>query len=215
MIYTIALTALVWLAVMEPWFDRRQLPIGGSQSTWLFVLLDVLLALLVYRRADLWAGGRRVLVLLAGGFAALAGAHALVGWQRDAGSIQPGSLAASSMIIAPAVIGVAALIPSMAGTPSGAEQALKLRWSQLFGLAIASLVPVGAMALMLLVDEASRATVTVISASTLGIVLLSLTRMWGLVDQVRELTERRGHDRLAAMVEHSSDVVMLADQNGR
>ncbi len=213
-IYTIALTALVWLAVMEPWFDRRQLPIGGSQWTWLFVGLDVLLALLVYRRADLWMAGRRVLVLLAGGFAALAGAHALVGWQRDAGTMQPGSLAASSMIIAPAVIGVAALIPSMAGTPSGAEEALKLRWSQLVGLAIAALVPVGAMALMLLVDEASRATVSVISASTLGIVLLSLTRMWGLVNRVRELTERQGHDRLAAMVEHSSDVVLLTDQSG-
>jgi PAS domain S-box-containing protein len=32
---------------------------------------------------------------------------------------------------------------------------------------------------------------------------------------VRLLTEQRGHDRLAAMVEHSSDVVMLADQHGR
>ena len=71
------------------------------------------------------------------------------------------------------------------------------------------------MALMLVVDEASRATVTVISASTLGIVLLSLTRMWGLVNRVRELTERQGHDRLAAMVEHSSDVVLLADPSGR
>ncbi len=191
-----------------------QLPIGGSQWIWLFVGLDVLLALLVYRRADLWAAGRRVLLLLAGGFAALAGAHALVGWQRDAGTIHPGSLAASSMIVAPAIIGVAALIPSMAATPSGAEQALKLRWSQLVGLAIAALVPVGAMALMLVVDDASRATVTVISASTLGIVLLSLTRMWGLVNRVRELTERQGHDRLAAMVEHSSDVVLLTDQSG-
>ncbi len=91
----------------------------------------------------------------------------------------------------------------------------ELRWSQLVGLSIAALVPVGAMALMLVVDEASRATVTVISASTLGIVLLSLTRMWGLVNTVRELTERQGHDRLAAMVEHSSDVVLLADPSGR
>ena len=90
-----------------------------------------------------------------------------------------------------------------------------MRWSQIIGLSIAALVPLGAMVLMLVVDEASRATVTVISASTLGIVVLSLTRMWRLVNQVRVLTERQGHDRLAAMVEHSSDVVMLADQTGR
>jgi diguanylate cyclase (GGDEF)-like protein/PAS domain S-box-containing protein len=214
-IYTIALSALVWLAVMEPWFDRRQLPVDGSQWIWLFVGLDVLLALLAFRRADFWPAGRRVLLTLAGAFVAMAGAHALVGWQRDAGHIEPGSLASSSLIVAPAIIGVAALIPSMASCPSGAEQALRLRWTQLVGLSIASLVPVGAMALMLVVDEASRATVTVISASTLGIVLLSLTRMWGLVNRVRELTERQGHDRLAAMVEHSSDVVLLADRSGR
>ena len=214
-IYTIALSALVWLAVMEPWFDRRELPVAGSQWIWLFVGLDVLLALLAYRRAGDWPAGRRVLLTLAGAFVAMAAAHALVGWQRDAGSIEPGSLASASLIVAPAIIGIAALIPSMASTPRGAEQALKLRWSQLVGLSIAALVPVGAMALMLVVDEASRATVTVISASTLGIVLLSLTRMWGLVNTVRELTERQGHDRLAAMVEHSSDVVLLADPSGR
>ena len=55
-IYTIALSALVWLAVMEPWFDRRQLPVDGAQWIWLFVGLDVLLALLAYRRADRLAG---------------------------------------------------------------------------------------------------------------------------------------------------------------
>ena len=213
-IYTIALTALVWLAVMEPWFDSRELPIDGSQWIWVFVGLDVLLALLAFHRADLWSAGRRVLLTLAGAFGIMAAAHALVGWQRDAGSIQPGSLAAGSLIIAPAVIGVAALVPSMAATPIGAEQALKLRWSQLVGLAIAALVPVGAMAVMLVVGETSRATATVISASTLGIVLLSLTRMWRLVNTVGELTERQGHDRLAAMVEHSSDVVLLADHSG-
>jgi hypothetical protein len=52
-IYTIALSALVWLAVMEPWFDRRQLPLDGTQWTFLFVGLDVLLALIAYRRAAL------------------------------------------------------------------------------------------------------------------------------------------------------------------
>ena len=70
MIYTIALSALVWLAVMEPWFDRRQLPVAGSQWIWLFVGLDVLLALLAYRRAGDWPAGRRVLLTLAGAFVA-------------------------------------------------------------------------------------------------------------------------------------------------
>jgi diguanylate cyclase (GGDEF)-like protein/PAS domain S-box-containing protein len=213
-IYAIALTALVWLAVMEPWFDRRQLPADGSVWVWMFVGLDVLLALVAWRRVDKWGSGRAVLLLLSGAFVAMAGAHALVGWQRDAGSMVPGSLAAVSLIVGPAVIALAALLPSMASTPHVAEQSLKLRWSQVISLSIAALVPLGAMVLMLVVDEASSVTVTVISASTVGVVVLSLNRMWGLVNTVRELTERQGHDRLAAMVEHSSDVVLLADRNG-
>ena len=38
--------------------------------------------------------------------------------------------------------------------------------------------------------------------------------MWRLVATVQGLTERRGQDRLAAMVEHSSDVVLLVDADG-
>jgi diguanylate cyclase (GGDEF)-like protein/PAS domain S-box-containing protein len=38
--------------------------------------------------------------------------------------------------------------------------------------------------------------------------------MWRLVATVQGLTERRGQDRLAAMVEHSSDVVLLVDERG-
>ncbi len=40
------------------------------------------------------------------------------------------------------------------------------------------------------------------------VIVLALARMWRLVDQVRLLTEQRGRTRLAAMVEHSSDVVL-------
>ncbi|MGH9134684.1 MAG: diguanylate cyclase domain-containing protein, partial [Ilumatobacteraceae bacterium] len=213
-IYTVALTALVWLAVMEPWFDRRQLPGAGANWIWLFVVLDALLALIAYRRADLWSDGRAIQVLLVGAFVALAASHAVFGWQREAGTLEPGGLAAASLVIGPAIVALAALVPSMASTPGGIVQVMRLRWSQVIGLSISALVPLGAMVLMLVVDEASRATVVVISASTFAVVGLALTRMWGLVGTVRELTERQGHDRLAAMVEHSSDVVLLADGNG-
>ena len=45
--------------------------------------------------------------------------------------------------------------------------------------------------------------------------LLALTRLWGLAVSVRNLTERRGNDRLASLVERSSDVVVLVDADGR
>ena len=45
--------------------------------------------------------------------------------------------------------------------------------------------------------------------------VLALTRLWGLAVSVRNLTERRGNDRLASLVERSSDVVVLVDADGR
>ncbi|HEX3090554.1 MAG TPA: EAL domain-containing protein, partial [Ilumatobacteraceae bacterium] len=44
--------------------------------------------------------------------------------------------------------------------------------------------------------------------------ILALTRLWGLAVSVRNLTERRGNDRLASLVERSSDVVVLVDADG-
>ena len=73
----------------------------------------------------------------------------------------------------------------------------------------------GALILMLATGLSSRSSFIVVSVATVSVIVLALARMWRLVDQVRLLTEQRGHDRLAAMVEHSSDVVMLADQTGR
>ena len=60
----------------------------------------------------------------------------------------------------------------------------------------------------------TRATRTVAAVCAVVVVVLALTRMWHLVATVRALTERKGQDRLAAMVEHSSDVVLLVDADG-
>jgi diguanylate cyclase (GGDEF)-like protein/PAS domain S-box-containing protein len=90
-----------------------------------------------------------------------------------------------------------------------------VHWSQIVGLMFAALVPLGALILMPAIGQSSRSSFVVVSIATVSVIVLALARMWSLVDQVRLLTEQRGQDRLAAMVEHSSDVVMLADQTGR
>ena len=90
-----------------------------------------------------------------------------------------------------------------------------VHWSHIFGLLFATLIPLGAMILMLAGGLASGASFFVVAAATMIVIVLTLARMWRLVDQVRISAEERGQDRLAAMVEHSSDVVLLADSNGQ
>jgi diguanylate cyclase (GGDEF)-like protein/PAS domain S-box-containing protein len=215
-IYAIAATSLVWLAVIEPYIDGRDLPVPASGWIWLFTLFDVVLAGIAARRAQISTVCRAVFTLLAVAFLAAGIAHALVGWARYHGTYEPGGLVAASVMLAPLLIGVATSMPSMAACPSGADDAYPIRWSNVLGLTVAALVPLGVLILVLTTGagDVSHASIVFVSASTIAVVVLSIARMWGLVVQVRELTERRGQDRLAAMVEHSNDVVMLADEHG-
>ena len=52
-IYVIALTALVWLAVTGPFLEDGTIPLDAKAWIWVFPLLDGLLALLVLRRVTL------------------------------------------------------------------------------------------------------------------------------------------------------------------
>jgi diguanylate cyclase (GGDEF)-like protein/PAS domain S-box-containing protein len=217
LIYAIATTSLAWLAVMEPHLDGSGLPFDESVWVWLFAAFDVVLALVVAHAATRSSVGRRATALLAAGFVVWALGHVVVGKARYDGDYEAGSIVAVLPVLGPLIIGVAVLLPgAMTGPTSARRESPGLRWSRLVGLTAAALVPLLALILMLALGggDTTRATLIVISASTLAIVLLALVRMWALVDHVRTLTERRGQDRLAAMVEHSSDVVMLADERG-
>ena len=111
------------------------------------------------------------------------------------------------------LLGIFGTLPGIPALTAGSGEASRVHWTQIFGLLFAALVPLGALILMLATGLESTASF-VVAAATVSVIVLALARMWRLVDQVR-LTEQRGHDRLAAMVEHPSDVVMLADQTGR
>ena len=118
-------------------------------------------------------------------------------------------------MIGPLLLGVFGTLPGIPALTAGTGESSRVHWTQIFGLLFAALVPLGALILMLATGLESTASFVVVAAATVSVIVLALGRMWRLVDQVRVLTEQRGHDRLAAMVEHSSDVVMLADQTGR
>src|SRR5262245_29217346 len=214
-IYVIALTALMWLAVTGPYVDDGTLPLNARGWIWVFPLFDGLLALLALRRATANNPYHRLFQVLGLAFLFWGGAHAGVGWTAYEGNLELGTLLAASTLVGPLMIGVFATLPGIAGLTAGTGESSRVHWSQIFGLLFASLVPLASLILMLATGLESTASFLVLSAATVSVIVLALGRMWRLVDQVRVLTEQRGHDRLAAMVEHSSDVVMLADQTGR
>ena len=214
-IYAIAVTALVWLGVTGPYLDVGSLPVSDRAWIWVFPLLDGLLALVVLRRVSAGDEPRIVFRALLAGFVLWGLAHAWSAWSAAGGTPSPSSITTAAPMIGPVVIAVAMSLPSVGAMVVGNGSSVRVHWSQIIGLLVASVVPLGALVLMLATGLESTPSFAVVSVATVSVTVLALTRMWRLVDQVKVLTEQRGQDRLAAMVEHSSDVVMLADRTGR
>ena len=103
----------------------------------------------------------------------------------------------------------------MALTHSPDEDRENVGFGRVVWLSVAALTPLTVLLALTLTDLGSQSTRVVAASSAVLVVVLALARMWGLVARVRELTERQGQDRLAAMVEHSSDVVMLLNAFGQ
>lgn len=213
-IYAVAGTALVWLAVTGPYFDDGSMPVTGEAWIWLLPVLDGLLALVALRGLGRRPSNRSMQALLAGGYLLLGVSHAVVGRRAFDGVLVAGSAAAAALMVGPLVIALAATIPAMKRATAGTGETFQVHWSQILGLLTAALVPLGAMIVMLASGLSSLSSFLVVALSTVVVIVLALARMWRLVDQIRLLTEQRGRARVAAMVEHSSDVVLLADPGG-
>jgi diguanylate cyclase (GGDEF)-like protein/PAS domain S-box-containing protein len=125
-----------------------------------------------------------------------------------------GSFAAALGIAAPLIFASAALDPSMAPRHRIDVTNAELGVARTIGLSVAVLAPLTVLLALAISGLGSTATLIVVSLASLVSVVFALARMWGLLDSVQALTERRGQDRLAAMVEHSSDVVVMVDETG-
>ncbi|MEO6570335.1 MAG: EAL domain-containing protein [Ilumatobacteraceae bacterium] len=214
-IYAIAVTALVWLAITGPYLEDGVLPLRPTVWVWVFPLLDALLALIALRRVDRDIPTRSLFELMVVAYLVLGAGQALTAFRAYDGRLVSASLVAATAMVGPLLLGGVMTLPAVHHLAEPTGESFRVHWAQIFGLLFAALIPLGALILMLATGLTSLSSFFVVSLATVSVIVLALARMWRLVDQVRLLTEQRGHDRLAAMVEHSSDVVMLADQQGR
>ncbi len=108
----------------------------------------------------------------------------------------------------------AALDPTMALMHLARRGPEAVGFARVVWLSVAALTPLTVLLALTVTDLGSQETRTALAMCSIAVVVLALARVWGLVARVRQLTERQGQDRLAAMVEHSSDVVMLVNAGG-
>ncbi|NND74443.1 MAG: EAL domain-containing protein [Ilumatobacter sp.] len=211
-IVAIATGVGVWLLVIEPSVSERSLPFGERAWAVLIPLVGALSLAIGIRFAVQSRFRERSPRLIAVGLGVTLLADALRSVLDLRDRYGPGGLVAALSITAPLLLAAAALDDSMA--PRNRPTIEAAGFGRVIGLSVAALTPLTVLFALTVTDLGTWTTRTVAAASALTVVVLALARMWGLVATVRVLTERRGQDRLAAMVEHSSDVVMLVDEDG-
>lgn len=213
-IIALAVGVAVWLVVAEPYFSETDLGFGATAWAAGAPLIGGLAFAASVRAAAASAYRSYSPVVLMAGVGLQLVADMVRGTQEIRGDFAPGGFVAALGLAAPLVIGAAALDPSMAAKNRQVAPNAALGVGRTIGLTVAVLSPMTVLMALLVSGLGSGTTILVVSIAAFLAVILALARMWGLLDAVRSLTERRGQDRLAAMVEHSSDVVMLVDELG-
>jgi diguanylate cyclase (GGDEF)-like protein/PAS domain S-box-containing protein len=215
----IAVCLGVWLAVVEPFIVNDNLPIGeGAFSTAVLLLLGAVFAIALRTAAELTFRSASPNLLAAGiGAMLVAAGGRTIATIRD--EFTPGSPVAALGILPPVLVGVAALDRSMARQPrrptAREHEPVRSSVAQVVGLSVAALTPLTVLLALELADLGSRLTRSIAAVCAVVVVVIALARLWRLVSTVRALTERRGQDRLAAIVEHASDIVVLLDERGK
>lgn len=212
-IVAIAAGVGVWLLVIEPYVAERALPFGDKVWATAIPLVGAFASAVAFRMATQNRFNVPSPLLVAVGLVIVLAGDTMRSIAELRGTFGPGSVITSLTIIGPMVMAAGALEPTMAhrNRPHGADAP---GLGRVVGLSVAALTPLTVLFALTVTDLGSRVTHVVAAACAIVVVVLALARMWGLVATVRSLTERRGQDRLAAMVEHSSDVVVLVDGVG-
>ncbi len=204
----------VWLAVVEPYLSDDELAVGERIWAVLVPMVGAVAVAMASRMAIRSQFRSAASTLMMTGVVLLVVGDILRTVEELRVDYGAGSLVAALIIPASLFIGAAALDPSMRQMNRAVVVGPVFGFGRVIWLSVAALTPLTVLLTLLATGLGSATTRTLAAICSVVVVVLALTRMWRLVATVQGLTERRGQDRLAAMVEHSSDVVLLVDADG-
>jgi diguanylate cyclase (GGDEF)-like protein/PAS domain S-box-containing protein len=224
LVVALAASASLWLVVVDPWLAGRDMPLPMWSWFTGLIAADLIMAALALRAAAGSVDDRQVIIIVASGFVMAAIAHAGSWWWLSGSPADVSTPAVSALLVTPLLLGVASLACAPPARRHRSDLTEdhdnELRYTvhrdKVIGLTIAAVVPVTALGLTVLFgeDAMTRASILVVSCSSIVVVGLVIARVLGMVAQVREVAEHQGQIRLAAMVEFSNDVVMIVGSSG-
>ncbi len=210
----IAVAVGVWLIVIEPYLSDSSLGLADTVFASFAPGIGAVAFAASFRVAAQANFRRFAPVATMVGIGVQIIADALRGVLELRGDFGAGGFVASLGVAAPLIVAASALDPSMTGREPRQTDRMAASVGRTIGLSVAVLTPMTVLVALTVNDLGSSSTRLVFACCAIVSVTMALARMWALMAAVESLTERRGQDRLAAMVEHSSDVVMLVDETG-
>ncbi|MEX1107140.1 MAG: EAL domain-containing protein [Ilumatobacteraceae bacterium] len=214
LIVSLTMAMLLWVFVLQPVLTRS--PMGTiDRSLWMVLPISdlVLIALATRLVLGLDSRSRPIMLLLAGLVVRLI-ANVFVHWQQIAGhhpNLVVNVLIAGSLLL----FALAALDRSGNLIKQEAPPTVHLDAARLGTMMLCALLPQLVVLILAITGQVDRSTLVVASGIAALVTVLALAHLWGLAVSVRDLTARRGEDRLASLVDRSSDVVVLVDTKGQ
>jgi diguanylate cyclase (GGDEF)-like protein/PAS domain S-box-containing protein len=216
LIVTVSSSVLIWVVLARPLLDDR----GAPVDPW--ILLGAVTVAAVAASAALLVAGLREgddLALAVGTAAGLGATAWAVGWGLQIGRDEAVEGALVVTAIGPVLLAAAAFLADRLDRAPAVEETVRAETPgtlRLAVLTVAAFVPVVVSSWLVGVTDDPLGDPTVLLAVGASLVVLAVT-LWALRQQVlanRRAAERRGERRYAALVEHSSDVVLLVEHHG-
>lgn len=209
----VSLTAMLvmWVLLIEPAFGRTSMGETDRMLSLALPASDLVLVTLAARMTLGYRAKSRAFSLLLAGLVVRLLANAVDFWTSTGEPAPIGPAVHGLTALSLALFAAAALDRTADEAPQVAHNAVALDRLRLATIALCAIVPQAVLIGLLISDNADRTTLLFAGVVTATVTLLALARLWGLAVAVRDLTERRGRDRLASLVERSSDVVVLVD----
>jgi diguanylate cyclase (GGDEF)-like protein/PAS domain S-box-containing protein len=214
-IVSLTATVVMWVFLIEPALGRSTLTDADRMLSLALPASDLVLVALAARLSLGYQARNRSFSILLVGLVVRLLANILSYWSYMADGVKGGPMIHALTAISLLLFAVAALDRTGAQRPVVAQHSVQLDRLRLTTIALCALTPQAVLISLIVSDDAPRSTVLFAGVVTALVTMLALTRLWGLALSVRDLTERRGKDRLASLVERSSDIVVLVDGNHR
>jgi diguanylate cyclase (GGDEF)-like protein/PAS domain S-box-containing protein len=213
-IVALATALVMWVAVIEPALTRSPLDSSGRLLSLSLPASDLVLVALGARLSLGYRARSRSFIALQLALVTRFAANMMGYWGEVGTGHVPASIVNVVTAVSFAFIVWSALDRHHSEPAHVAHHAVRLSRVRLLSIVLSAVAPQVVLIAVLMDDSAKRSTVMFAAGIAAVVSLLALTRLWGLAVSVRNLTERRGNDRLASLVERSSDVVVLVDADG-